>query len=230
VQCTRKDGGWQQAVNRLQAHSGFVILRSSFNVPFSPSQSQRGLNNIITIIEDWWDGSAGKSADCSSKGPEFKSQQPHGGSQSSVTKSDAAFWSVWRQLQCTVYKQTNKQINKTIVESAGSGGTLFNFWLGSHRRRWREGRRGPHGWPGGPEGQNTSEIQDLWSPRLRGRGRGLRPWRQQVIHVATKGPSSTTSRTPSAFTREMREGGPGIKVFWALLGNEPSQFTLYLLL
>jgi hypothetical protein len=42
-----------------------------------------------------------KSADCSSKGPKFKSQQPHGGSQPSVTKSDALFWSVWRQLQCT---------------------------------------------------------------------------------------------------------------------------------
>jgi hypothetical protein len=35
-----------------------------------------------------------KSTDCSSKGPKFKSQQPHGGSQPSVTKSDALFWSV----------------------------------------------------------------------------------------------------------------------------------------
>jgi hypothetical protein len=42
-----------------------------------------------------------KSTDCSSKGPEFKSQQPHGGSQPSVKRSDALFWSVWRQLQCT---------------------------------------------------------------------------------------------------------------------------------
>jgi hypothetical protein len=32
----------------------------------------------------WRDGSAGKSTDCSSKGHEFKSQQPHGGSQPSV--------------------------------------------------------------------------------------------------------------------------------------------------
>jgi hypothetical protein len=32
----------------------------------------------------WRDGSAVKSTDCSSKGPEFKSQQPHGGSQPSV--------------------------------------------------------------------------------------------------------------------------------------------------
>jgi hypothetical protein len=38
---------------------------------------------------------------CSSEGPEFKSQQPHGGSQPSVTKSDSLFWSVWRQRQCT---------------------------------------------------------------------------------------------------------------------------------
>jgi hypothetical protein len=35
-----------------------------------------------------------KSTDCSSKGPEFKSQQPHGGSQPSVMRSDALFWSV----------------------------------------------------------------------------------------------------------------------------------------
>jgi hypothetical protein len=35
------------------------------------------------------DGSEVKSTGCSSRGPEFKSQQPHGGSQSSV------------QLQCT---------------------------------------------------------------------------------------------------------------------------------
>jgi hypothetical protein len=35
-----------------------------------------------------------RAPDCSSKGPEFKSQQPHGGSQPSVTKSDALFWSV----------------------------------------------------------------------------------------------------------------------------------------
>jgi hypothetical protein len=32
----------------------------------------------------WRDGSAIKSTDCSSEGPEFKSQQPHGGSQPSV--------------------------------------------------------------------------------------------------------------------------------------------------
>jgi hypothetical protein len=35
-----------------------------------------------------------KRANYSSKGPEFKSQQPCGGSQPFVLKSDALFWSV----------------------------------------------------------------------------------------------------------------------------------------
>jgi hypothetical protein len=35
-----------------------------------------------------------RAPDCSSEGQEFKSQQPHGGSQPSVTRSDALFWSV----------------------------------------------------------------------------------------------------------------------------------------
>jgi hypothetical protein len=35
----------------------------------------------------------GRAPDCSSEGPEFKSQQPHGGSQPSVTRSDSLFWS-----------------------------------------------------------------------------------------------------------------------------------------
>jgi hypothetical protein len=39
----------------------------------------------------WRDGSAVKSTDCSSEGPEFKSQQPYGGSQPSVMRSDALY-------------------------------------------------------------------------------------------------------------------------------------------
>jgi hypothetical protein len=42
-----------------------------------------------------------RAPDCSSEGPEFKPQQPHGGSQPSVMRSDSLFWCVWRQLQCT---------------------------------------------------------------------------------------------------------------------------------
>jgi hypothetical protein len=40
------------------------------------------------------DGSAVKNTDCSSRGPEFKSQQPHGGLEPSVMKSNALFWCV----------------------------------------------------------------------------------------------------------------------------------------
>jgi hypothetical protein len=36
-------------------------------------------------------GSAGKRTDCSSEGPEFRSQQPNGGSQPPIMKSDALF-------------------------------------------------------------------------------------------------------------------------------------------
>jgi hypothetical protein len=35
-----------------------------------------------------------RAPDCSSEGPEFKSQQPHGGSQPSLTRSDSLFWCV----------------------------------------------------------------------------------------------------------------------------------------
>jgi hypothetical protein len=40
----------------------------------------------------WRDGSVVKSAAYSSRGPEFNSQQPHGGSQPSIIGSDALFW------------------------------------------------------------------------------------------------------------------------------------------
>jgi hypothetical protein len=60
-------------------------------------------------IWDWSDGSMVKSTDCSSKGPEFNSQQPRGGSQPSVMGSNALFWCVWRKLQCIHIHKTNKQ-------------------------------------------------------------------------------------------------------------------------
>jgi hypothetical protein len=47
--------------------------------------------------QGWRDGSVVKSTDCSSRGPEFNSQYPHGGSQ----PSDDLFWCVLGQLQCT---------------------------------------------------------------------------------------------------------------------------------
>jgi hypothetical protein len=49
---------------------------------------------------------------CSFRGPEFISQQPHGGSQPSVMGSDAIFWDVphmHTEYSCTLNKQANKQ-------------------------------------------------------------------------------------------------------------------------
>jgi hypothetical protein len=46
---------------------------------------------LRALTVGWRDGSVGKSTDCSSKDPEFKSQQPHDGSQPSVMRSDALF-------------------------------------------------------------------------------------------------------------------------------------------
>jgi hypothetical protein len=43
----------------------------------------------------WRVGSAVRNTDCSSRGPEFNSQQPHDGSQLSVMESDALFWCVY---------------------------------------------------------------------------------------------------------------------------------------
>jgi hypothetical protein len=45
-----------------------------------------------TVNQGWRDGSEVKSTDCSSRGPEFNSHQPYGGSRPSVMGSDALFW------------------------------------------------------------------------------------------------------------------------------------------
>jgi hypothetical protein len=49
---------------------------------------------IKNVYEEWREGSAVRSTDCSSRGLEFNSQQQHGGSQPSVMGSDALFWCV----------------------------------------------------------------------------------------------------------------------------------------
>jgi hypothetical protein len=82
-----------------------------FSLQWMPSGNKQSPSHFVNYVplnlplkslpRGWWDGSAVKSTDCSSEGPEFKSQQPCGGSQPSVMKSDALFWCVWRQLQCT---------------------------------------------------------------------------------------------------------------------------------
>jgi hypothetical protein len=56
-------------------------------------------DNGATIFKElrsvgWKGGSAVKSTGCSSRSPEFKSQQPHGGSQPFLMRSDTLFWGV----------------------------------------------------------------------------------------------------------------------------------------
>jgi hypothetical protein len=76
-----------------------VIRACTNNVQYSSyKQDKHNLKETASgvslkiISGDWRDGSAVKSTDCSSRGPEFKSQQPYGGSQPSGMVSDALFW------------------------------------------------------------------------------------------------------------------------------------------
>jgi hypothetical protein len=64
-------------------------------------------------------GSVVKSTDCSSRGPEFNSQQPHGGSQPSVMRSGALFWCV----NILIYIKERKQAHlQTTKPSSGGQG------------------------------------------------------------------------------------------------------------
>jgi hypothetical protein len=49
---------------------------------------------VKSILRGWRDGSEVRRTDCSSRGPEFNSQQPRGGSQPSVVSSSALLWCV----------------------------------------------------------------------------------------------------------------------------------------
>jgi hypothetical protein len=66
-------------------------------------------------LKVWRGGSEVKSTDCSSRGPEFKSQQSHGGSQPSVMESDALFWCVRRQQVYSVGKGKKKKKKKACA-------------------------------------------------------------------------------------------------------------------
>jgi hypothetical protein len=57
------------------------VIPSPWEIP----QEKYRLLFLKNVDEGGWrDGSVVKSTDCSSKGHEFKSQQPHGGSQPSL--------------------------------------------------------------------------------------------------------------------------------------------------
>ena len=59
-----------------------------------PHDMEGNTEKWIEDIGGWRDGSEVKGTVCSSRGPEFNSQQPHGGSQPSVMGTDALFWCV----------------------------------------------------------------------------------------------------------------------------------------
>jgi hypothetical protein len=91
--------------NHTQANKNWPKLERSVHVlgatfvPTSVLEKNDTPNYGFMVIlktkqKGWRDGSAGKSTHCSFQGPEFKSQQPHGGSQPSEMRSDPLFWCV----------------------------------------------------------------------------------------------------------------------------------------
>ena len=79
--------------------SGFLSLRPAWSTKVSSRTARATQRNPVSKSQKKKKG-AGEMAqwvrapDCSSEGLEFKSQQPHGGSQPSVTRSDSLFWIV----------------------------------------------------------------------------------------------------------------------------------------
>jgi hypothetical protein len=63
---------------------------------------------LISSTQWAGDGSVIKSTDCSSRGPEFNSQQPHSGSQPSVIRSDALYWYVEESNGVLIYIKERK--------------------------------------------------------------------------------------------------------------------------
>jgi hypothetical protein len=101
-----EEGGWRELLaTNLAPGSGLVwreedsdrailpILSGTLVCPGKQTCFHTSVNEINTG-RGWRDGSAVKSTDCSSIGPEFKSQQLHGGSQPFIMRSDALFWCV----------------------------------------------------------------------------------------------------------------------------------------
>jgi hypothetical protein len=66
----------------------------SFGIRLSPQALPFFQMGFVEKHRGWRDGSVVKSTGCSSRGPEFNSQKPHGDSQPSVIRSAALFWCV----------------------------------------------------------------------------------------------------------------------------------------
>jgi hypothetical protein len=88
-------GEYHHVPKRLAHHSQDGGLRVRFPllhfVPCLNLSTPVGPWCLENPVSSWRDGSSVKSTCCSSIGPEFNSQQPHDGSQTSVMGSDALF-------------------------------------------------------------------------------------------------------------------------------------------
>ncbi|EDL40873.1 mCG1043924, partial [Mus musculus] len=80
---------------------------------------------------DWKDGSEVKSTGCSSRGPEFNSQQPHGGSQPSIIRSGVLFWPAGIYTDISLFNALLHTVHKNLHTSACGLGLqihVYNTW------------------------------------------------------------------------------------------------------
>jgi hypothetical protein len=92
--CTTMPGRPQIFRNKRSAINcelGMYKVRTEKKRTLSYNPTIPLLDIHLKKMKGWQDGSAGKTTDCSSKGPEFKSQPPHDGSQPLITRSDSLF-------------------------------------------------------------------------------------------------------------------------------------------
>ena len=83
----------------------------------------------------WRDGSVVKSTNCSSRGPQFNSQQPHGGSQPQQWESDVLF--VSENSDSILINKINKIFKNKEKKRVNS---FEEFQLQEYNKRgWRDG-------------------------------------------------------------------------------------------
>jgi hypothetical protein len=85
-------GGRGRKISEFE--SNLVYRVSSRTARTAQRNPVSGIKKKKEGSECWRDSSEVKSTDCSTRGPEFNSQQPHGGSQPYIMGSDVLFWCV----------------------------------------------------------------------------------------------------------------------------------------
>jgi hypothetical protein len=81
--------GIGEGMTHLSPYTGRPCWLSQFKCLHISEQTNKNQVEGAGEMAQWV-----RAPNCSSEGLEFKSQQPHGGSQPSVTRSDALFWVV----------------------------------------------------------------------------------------------------------------------------------------